>query len=59
MSMQKLESKCIKEDNIAEQIRMKETKAVLAAAKEGMEHEVQHLRLEKEVKQKVQQEADI
>mmetsp|Transcript_27952 Transcript_27952/g.37310 ORF Transcript_27952/g.37310 Transcript_27952/m.37310 type:complete len:345 (+) Transcript_27952:66-1100(+) len=59
MNMQELESKRREEDDIAERMRVEETKAALAAAKEGMEREAQRLRLENEAKQKAQQDAAI
>jgi len=59
MNMQELESKRREEDDIAERMRVEETKAALAAAKEGMEREAERLRVEQEAKKKAQQDAAI
>jgi len=51
-----IKSSYIDPDNIAEKLRVEETKAALAAAREGMEREAQKLKEEKE--QKEQQAAE-
>lgn len=50
MDMKALELKRSEQDDIAERIRVEETKAKLAAAREGMEKEAQRLKQAKEAK---------
>lgn len=51
LDMKALDSKRREQDDIAERMRVEETKAALAAAKEGMEREAERLKEEAEFKQ--------
>ena len=50
LDMKALEKKRNEEDDIAERMRVEETRAQLAAAKEGMAKEAERLQAEKEAK---------
>lgn len=52
LDMKALDAKRRGEDDIAERLRIEETKAQLAAAKEGMEREAQRLKEEREMKER-------
>jgi len=51
LDMKALESKRREQDDVAERLRVEETKAALAAAREGMEREAQRLKEEREKKE--------
>ncbi len=57
MDMKALEMKRNEQDDIAERLRVEETKAQLAAAKAGMEKEAQRLKEEKDAKEAKKAEA--
>eukprot|EP00538_Stauroneis_constricta_P013672 CAMPEP_0119567590 /NCGR_PEP_ID=MMETSP1352-20130426/36356_1 /TAXON_ID=265584 /ORGANISM="Stauroneis constricta, Strain CCMP1120" /LENGTH=331 /DNA_ID=CAMNT_0007616865 /DNA_START=141 /DNA_END=1136 /DNA_ORIENTATION=- len=57
LDMKSLDLKRDEEEDIAEKLRIKETKAKLAAAKEGMEREALRIKEEQEKKEQAKQEA--
>ena len=55
LDMNALEERRREQDDIAERMRLEETKAALAAAREGMEKEAQRLKEEQDQKKKVEE----